>query len=144
MVVKKWLAAGIVALTVAAAAGITALAAERTAAIEDLVSTTIRVTSGSSKQTDPVRKEDDFNQAFAGIKTGISTGEAVTLTVMDKDGYIASDFLYYNSYAMGAIYPINYRKDKGIEGASYTLRAVYQRQYTYNPETLTLTLEWKP
>ncbi len=146
MVVKKWVAAGIVALTVASTAGITAFAAERTAAYDGLVTSKIKVAVGSSGQTALVKKSSNFNQAFAGITSGIPTGEAVTLTVMNEEGYIASDFLYYNSYAMehGGIYPINYSKDKGIEGASYTLRAVYRRQYTYNPESLTLTAEWKP
>lgn len=146
MVVKKWLAAGIVALTVASAAGITAFAAERTSAYDGLVTSTINVAVGSSGRTRDVKKNDNFNQAFAGITAGIPTGEAVTLTVMTADGYIASDFLYYNSYAMEhfGIYPINYSKNEGIDGKEYYLRAVYRRQYTYNPESLTLTAEWKP
>ena len=145
MVMKKWMAAGIVALTVASAAGVTSFAAEKASTSGGYYTPTFTVAVGSPGRTPYVEKKDNYDQAFVGITDGIPTGEAVTLTVMNKDGMV-SDSVYYTSYSMqqGGINPVNYGKNFGNNGDSYYLRAVYRRYYTYNPESIDVTAKWKP
>lgn len=145
MVVKKWLVAGIVALTVAAAAGVTSFAAEAAAArAAKYYTKSFSVGDYRAGYSEYATKEDS-GQALIQITSGIPTGEAVTLTVMSRAG-MASDSLYYNSYAMehNSMYPVNYNRGEGIVGNKYRLRAIYHRYYTYNPENLTLFPKWKP
>lgn len=145
MVVKKWLAAGIAAFTVAAAAGVTSFAAETAARAAEYSTKSFSVGDYRAGFSEYATKEVG-GQAFVQTTGGIPTGESVTLMLMNEDGYMASDSLYYNSYAMehNWMNPINYDSDEGIVGNKYRLRAIYHRQYTYNPENLTLIPKWMP
>lgn len=146
MVVKKWLAAGIVALTVAAAAGVTSFAAEAAAARAAKYYTKSFSVGDYRAGYSEYATKADSGQAFIQITSGIPTGEAVTLTVINKAGYMASDSLYYNSYDLehNSMYPVNYNRGEGIINNEYCLQAIYHRYYTYNPENLTLFPKWKP
>lgn len=145
MVVKKLAAAGIVALTVASAASVTAFASEKAAKAVTYYTPTITTAVGNGGVTPQVVKEYSGN-GDVGVLSGIPEGEAVWLYILDEDGYAAADSVYYNSYAMDHefMYGVAYSKGKGIVGKKYSLKSIYQRQYTYNPESFKMTVKWHP
>lgn len=145
MVLKKLAAAGIVALTVTSAASVTAFASEKAAKAATYYTHTITTAVGNGGVTPQVVKKYSGN-GDVGVLSGIPDGEEVWLYILNEDGYVVSDSVYYTSYAMDHefMYGISYPSGKGIAGKKYSLKAIYPRQYTYNPESFSMTVKWFP